>query len=74
MKCKICGKPLKCPESSEVGYGPVCYRRAFGSSTSVRIRNRSASKTYDKTVGDNTYCQIPGQMQLQEYLKITGAI
>ncbi len=74
MKCKICGRSLKSPQSIEAGYGPVCYRNFFGSSISVRIKKRTTSKQHDKTACDNTYCLIPGQMRLQEYLKVTGAI
>ena len=68
MKCKICGRLLKRPQSSEVGYGPVCYRKMFGSSIPAKRQKHNYSS------GDNTYSQIPGQMKIEEYLQIVGAI
>ena len=29
MKCSICGRKLRNPKSRELGYGPVCYKKAF---------------------------------------------
>lgn len=35
--CMECGRKLRSQQSKEVGYGPVCYKRVFG--TSMRIRD-----------------------------------
>ena len=29
--CMECGRKLRSQQSKEVGYGPVCYKRVFGS-------------------------------------------
>lgn len=34
--CMECGRKLRSQQSKEVGYGPVCYKRVFG--TSVRYQ------------------------------------
>jgi len=68
MKCKKCGRPLKRPQSSKVGYGPICYKRVYGSNISTKIQQ------YNLLSGDSTYCQLPGQMNIEEYLQIIGVI
>lgn len=30
--CMECGRKLRSQQSKEVGYGPVCYKRVFGTS------------------------------------------
>lgn len=64
MKCSICGRILKKPESRQLGYGPVCYRRVFGDSKS-RENARKGDSLSD--VACPCY-DIPGQMSLDEYL------
>lgn len=68
MKCKICGRPLKNPQSSKIGYGPVCYRKMFGNKALVKCQK------HDISLCDSTYCLIPGQMKMEDYLQIVGAI
>lgn len=59
MTCSLCGRKLRSEKSREIGYGPVCYRRMFGSSLKrQRIRERGSS-------GED----IPGQISIEEYLK-----
>jgi hypothetical protein len=69
MKCKMCGRVLKNTMSRQAGYGPVCYRKMFGKYIYVRSRERSMLKQHETTTGDNTYCWIPGQMKVDDYLQ-----
>ncbi|MCM1179981.1 MAG: DUF6011 domain-containing protein [Clostridium sp.] len=63
MTCSLCGRKLKNEKSQEVGYGPVCYRRIFGSPPKrQRIRDRGGGD-------DIPYYDIPGQIDMEEYLK-----
>ncbi len=65
MTCSLCGRKLKNQKSREIGYGPVCYQRIFGSPPRrQRIRNRGEGG------GDIPYYDIPGQIGIEEYLKI----
>lgn len=72
MNCKICGRVLKNTTSQQMGYGPVCYRKMFGNSIFVRNRERRTLKQRDTTAGDSTYCRIPGQMKVDDYLQSDG--
>lgn len=63
MTCSACGRRLKNPQSKESGYGPVCYRKIFGTG-SRNARNDSASH-----MTDIPYYDIPGQMTLDDYLQ-----
>ncbi len=65
MTCSLCGRKLKNEKSQEIGYGPVCYRRLFGS-TSGRQRIR------DRGGGNIPYYDIPGQIDIEDYLKSLG--
>ncbi len=66
MICLNCGRKLKSVESREAGYGPVCYRKMFGTS----LRSGRKSKVSETDV---TPCyDIPGQMTMEEYLQ-TGS-
>lgn len=63
MICLNCGRKLKSITSREAGYGPVCYRKMFG--TSLRgSRKDSVSET-----ADTPYYNIPGQMTMDDYLQ-----
>lgn len=42
--CMECGRKLRSQQSKEVGYGPVCYKRVFG--TSMRIRDGDKKNKY----------------------------
>lgn len=66
MKCKVCGRTLKRATSRDAGYGPVCYRRTFGCHIPVRYGG------HNPPAGNNTYCQIPGQMTIYDYLQSDG--
>ncbi len=64
MTCSLCGRKLRSEKSRGIGYGPVCYRRMFGSSLKrQRIRDRGSSGE------DIPYYDIPGQISIEEYLK-----
>ena len=61
MKCSICGKKLSNPQSKELGYGPVCYKRKFGtvSHTSKKGGHSSTDEVSDYN--------LPGQISIAEY-------
>jgi hypothetical protein len=62
MKCAICGRLLKSAASRDLGYGPVCYRRKFGSKARI---GKEDSVQYP----DDSLCyEIPGQMTLDDFL------
>lgn len=64
MICLNCGRKLKSVASREAGYGPVCYRKIFG--TSLRSsRSDNASNTMEIP-----HCNLPGQMTMDEYLQM----
>ena len=73
MKCKICGRVLKNTISRQAGYGPVCYRKMFGNSMLARSRECRKPKQHDAMTGDATYCLIPGQMKVDDYLQSDGS-
>jgi hypothetical protein len=61
--CKMCGRRLKTQESRQLGYGPVCYRKLFGSKAKFkRMRNRNSPNQTD-----NVCSVIPGQMSLEDF-------
>lgn len=63
MICLNCGRKLKSVASREAGYGPVCYRKMFGT-------NLQSSRKYSVSETDYTpYYNIPGQMTMEEYLQ-----
>lgn len=63
MICLNCGRKLRSAVSREARYGPVCYRKMFG--TSLRS---SCKDSISETAG--TPCHnIPGQMTMEEYLQ-----
>lgn len=64
MKCSICGRTLRKPQSMELGYGPVCYRRKFGISPRMRRQNKDAPSE-----GIMLDYNIPGQITIEEYLQ-----
>lgn len=65
MSCQGCGRVLKNQKSRELGYGPVCYKKAFGSNTKRKDSYSSAD--------DFPYYEIPGQMEIEDYLNGDGA-
>lgn len=63
MICLNCGRKLKSVTSREVGYGPVCYRKLFG--TSLRT---SSKDSVSETTHASCY-SIPGQITIEEFLQ-----
>lgn len=63
MICLNCGRKLRSAVSREVGYGPVCYRKMFGTSL------RSSRK--DNGLGENGISgyNMPGQITIEEYMQ-----
>lgn len=64
MICSVCGRILKNPKSAEIGYGPVCYRKMFGHTLQA---NRSRAES---PAGSIPEYDIPGQMTVEEYLRM----
>lgn len=67
MKCLGCGRKLNNPQSQKIGYGPVCYKRTFGSNTKQGRRTQREPPL--KSVG---FCKIPGQISIDDYLLESG--
>lgn len=63
MKCSVCGRNLRNPESQEIGYGPVCYKRLFGAKP--KHKNRGGSSSEDAMINYD----VPGQISMEEYLQ-----
>lgn len=64
MNCLLCGRAIKSEKSRELGYGPVCYKKVYGSSTKIR----SSGKT-NSSADELPYYEIPGQMCLEDLLE-----
>lgn len=62
MICSICGRRLKSAKSRELGYGPGCYKRTFGSVKQGGHKENSSAE-------EMPYYDIPGQITIEEYLK-----
>lgn len=63
MICLKCGRKLKNVVSQQAGYGPVCYRRMFG--TSLRDGRKDGAAGLD-----DVFCyDILGQITIEEYLQ-----
>ena len=60
-----CGIKLRSQQSKEVGYGPVCYKRVFGTSMRIRDGDKKTSTASD----DFPYYEIPGQMSIEDFIK-----
>lgn len=67
MKCSVCGRKLRNPKSQEVGYGPVCYRRLFG--TSLRANDKDDKSSVDVMAN----YEVPGQISMDDYLQTLPA-
>lgn len=63
MICLNCGRKLKSEVSRAAGYGPVCYKKCFGTSL------RSSSNTYSTSADELPNYDIPGQMFLEDFLR-----
>lgn len=64
MICGLCGRKLKNAKSKELGYGPVCYRKAFGTVPKVKV-----SKEKEIAEGGDLHDYImPGQMEMADFL------
>lgn len=66
MKCGVCGRVLKNPDSRKIGYGPVCYKRLFGSPPPKEKVQKE--KQADGSEEFHNYV-IPGQMQISDFLQ-----
>lgn len=70
MICSICGRKLRNPKSIELGYGPVCYGKVSGSSKAAkkagRLKKSNLGTSHQEQQG--ACYDIPGQMELQDYL------
>lgn len=64
MKCSVCGRKLRNPKSQEAGYGPICYKRLFGSNM------KSSNKASPLAAEAEVNYDIPGQMSLDDYLQM----
>lgn len=64
MICLNCGRKLRSAVSREAGYGPVCYKKMFGTSLRSSRKDRVSEAT------DTTCYNIPGQMTMEEYLQM----
>ena len=64
MICSNCGRKLRSAVSREAGYGPVCYRKMFGTSMRSSRNDRVSAATH------TTCYNIPGQMTMEEYLQM----
>lgn len=63
MNCEICGRKLKNSNSIELGYGPVCYKK-------VKVSGEHIKRSKNLTSGlDNINYDIPGQIELEDYLQ-----
>ena len=63
MNCPICGRKLRNPRSRKLGYGPICYRRKFGT---VPYNTRKAA---DVPAWEKSDYNLPGQISIEEYLQ-----
>lgn len=64
MICSICGRKLRNPKSIELGYGPVCYGKVSGSKKAAKKAKTGTSHS----APESPCYDIPGQMELQDYL------
>lgn len=59
--CMECGRKLKSSQSKLTGYGPICYKRVFGTAMRARDGNSKSSTSID----DIPYYDIPGKCRLK---------
>ncbi|WP_251205865.1 DUF6011 domain-containing protein [Acetatifactor aquisgranensis] len=64
MRCSICGRRLKDARSRELGYGPVCYKRKFGTNM------HASRKAVEAPVEEKDDQDLPGQMSMDDYLQV----
>ena len=69
MKCGKCGRELKNLRSRQLGYGPVCYREMIEG----RNKNRVQYKERGHPSDDFSNYEIPGQMSIDDYLRMISA-
>jgi hypothetical protein len=63
MKCGVCHRALRSPESVRIGYGPVCYGRL--KPADQKIKRKKATRKPMPPVDDDI---IPGQMELRDFM------
>lgn len=66
MICGVCGRVLKNPESRKAGYGPVCYKKMFGSPPP---REKAPKAKRSDGIEDFREYSIPGQMEISDFLQ-----
>lgn len=66
MKCLLCGRELSNPQSRELGYGPVCYKRRFGITPHFCPRDGNSS------INAALDYELPGQMSMEDYLQMVS--
>lgn len=62
-ECRLCKRKLKSLGSRELGYGPVCYKKIFGTGI------QGSSKGNFSETTDIPYYDIPGQMSLEDFFR-----
>lgn len=60
----ICRRVLKNQKSRENGYGPVCYRKAFGAPP-----KKDTKKNETEADRESIHEPIPGQMDITDFIK-----
>ena len=65
MTCGMCGRVLNNPDSKKMGYGPVCYKKMFGSPP-PKEKKEKRSDGCEEPHED----AMPGQMEISDLLKI----
>lgn len=66
MKCEKCGRVLKNSDSKKMGYGPVCYKKMFGSPPSKKKTSKEKQSDGWNDIQDYS---IPGQMEISDFLQ-----
>lgn len=64
MKCLICGRKLRSPQSRECGYGPVCYKKVFGNAL---YTGNQHGPFFNGKISD---CELPGQISMEDYMQM----
>jgi hypothetical protein len=63
MKCGVCHRILRSPESIKIGYGPVCYGRI--APVDRTEKRKRTTRTPRSPARDDV---IPGQLNLSDFM------
>lgn len=66
MICGICGRVLRNPKSRKMGYGPVCYKKMYGSPPP---REKASKTKHSDGIEDFREHSISGQMEISDFLQ-----